>query len=108
MPRSSRVSEMKETSATARLTVSGRLDGILSAGVEPGRVGPLHAHHASVLSQRLRQLSSAHVESIDTARAALQEAVGEAPGGGAHIEADASGRVDPEGVQRAGQLLPSP
>ena len=71
-------------------------------------MGALHAHHPGIRPERVSQLSSPHVESIDTAGAALQQTVGEAAGGGADVEAGATGRVDAEGVERAGELLAAP
>ncbi len=71
-------------------------------------MGALHADDARILAQRFGQLASAHVDGIDTHRTALQEAVGEAARGGADVEADPLGRVDPEGIEGAGQLLAAP
>src|SRR5436309_4363440 len=51
------------------------------------------------------ELPAPHVHSVDVPRPPLQQAVGEAAGGGAHVEADAIRRRDAEDVQRSGQLL---
>ena len=77
------------------------VSGSARVGVQAGGMGPLHRHHAGIAAQRLRQLSAAHVESIDARRAALQQTVGEAARGRAHVEADPARRVDPERVERA-------
>ena len=99
---------MKETSATTRLALSGSASGSSGCRIEARGVRALHAYHARILTQRLCQLSTAHVESIDTRRAPLQQAVGEAAGRGADVEAHASGGIHPEGIEGTGKLLPSP
>jgi hypothetical protein len=68
-------------------------------------VRPLHGDDARVGAQRLRQLSSAHVESIDAPGAAPQQAIGEAPRGRADIEAGEAGRVDGQRIEGSGKLL---
>ena len=60
------------------------------------------------LNPYLCELTSTHIESIDTARSALQQAIGEAPGRRSDIKAHAPGGVHAEGVEGPGQLLPSP
>ena len=50
------------------------------------------------------QLSVAHVNRKDVGRAALQEAVGEAAGGSAHVQAGLTRNRQGEMVQGAGQL----
>ena len=65
-------------------------------GVQARGVGPLHGHDPRVVPQRLRQLAAAHVESIDTRRAALQQAVREA----ARARRPRPGRSDPQGRRR--------
>ena len=93
-------SEMNDTSMVARSIGSGQGRRGQVAGVRP-----LHRDDAGVGAERFGELSAAHVESVDPARAALQQDVGEAAGRGADIERDEPGRVDPEGVERRRQLV---
>ena len=50
------------------------------------------------------ELAVGHVEGDHRGGAALEQAVGEAAGGGAHVERAPAGRVDPERVERVGEL----
>ena len=87
---------------------------IIASSIGSGRRGRRSASRALVRSiettrgsraQRVGELSAAHVESVDPARAALEQDVGEAAGRGADVERDQPGRVDPERVERRGQLV---
>ena len=86
----------------------GQVDRVIRLRVQACRVRPLHGDDAGVRPQQVRQLTTSHIQSIDAASAPFQEAVCEATGRGANVQADATGDVDPERVQRAGQFLPSP
>ena len=86
----------------------GRRARRASRRVSVAGVRPLHRHDPRVAPERLGQLAATDVERVDAGRAALQQDVGEAAGGGADVEADEAGRVDPEGVQRGGQLVAAP
>ena len=55
-------------------------------GGQGARVRPLHRDDARVATERLGELAATHVESVDAARAALQQDVGEAARRGADIE----------------------
>ena len=69
-------------------------------------MGALHRHDARIVAQRLCQLSASHVESIDAARAAPQQHVGEAAGRRAHVEADAAAHDrSPNASSARGELL---
>ena len=96
-------SEMNETSMTARRTGSGRV-----SGGEPARVRPLERDDPGIRAELFGELTATHVESIDTRRTALQQHVREAAGRSADVEADEPGRVDPERVERGGQLVATP
>ena len=72
------------------------------------RVRALHRDDARVASQRFGELPASHVESVDAGRTALQEDVGEAAGRGADVEAHEPARVDPEGIERGGELVAAP
>ena len=82
-----------------------RRAGILQiAGLEVPRVGVFDHRHARVAAHLPVQLAVAHVERDHMTRAALQPHVGEAAGRRAHVEGDAIGGVDPEGVERRREL----
>ena len=68
------------------------------------RVDPFDRDHARIGAQLPVQLSVAHVDGHDPRGAALQERVGKPPGRGADVEAEASGDVDAEGVERRREL----
>src|SRR2546422_105736 len=76
--------------------------------VERPRVGLLHDHHAGVLAQLGVELAHADVHGVHAGGAALEQAVGEAAGRGAHVEADAAGDLHLESVERVGELLAAP
>ena len=82
-------------------------DGLGIGRVQPAGMGPLHGDHPGIRPQRLGELSAAHVESIDAARAPLQQTVGEAAGRGTDVEADPAAAVDRERIERPGELLPA-
>ena len=86
---------MNETSATASDTASGSVSRSGASGSRRAAWVRSMETTRAIAAQRLRQLSAAHVESIDAARAALQQAVGEAAGRGAHVQADATRRRPP-------------
>ena len=86
----------------------GQGDRLGVGGVEAARVRPLQRDDAGIRPERLGELSATHIESIDAAGTACQQAVGEAARRGTHVEAHAAGRVHAERVERAGQLLPAP
>src|SRR5437867_6284498 len=76
--------------------------------VERPRIGLFHDHHAGVLAQLGVELAHADVHSVHAGGAALEQAVGETTGRGAHVEADAASDFQLEGVERVGELLAAP
>src|SRR5206468_3420281 len=76
--------------------------------VERPRVGLLHDHHAGVLAQLGVELAHPDVHGVHAGGAALEQAVGEAAGRGAHVEADPAGHLHLEGVEGVGELLAAP
>lgn len=66
---------------------------------------PLHGNHARIAAQHLGKLSVPHIESIDARRTAPQQAIGEAAGRCADVEAGPALDSDAEGVQRRVELL---
>lgn len=68
------------------------------------QVRPLEHGHARVDAHALRDLPVADVDADDVRGAALEEAVSEAAGREARVEAAAAGRVDGEGVERGLEL----
>ena len=71
------------------------------------RVGALEHGDALVGAQRPVQLAVGDVERDDVRGAALQQAVGEAAGRGADVQAAAPGGVDARRVERVGELDPA-
>ncbi len=59
----------------------------------------------AVVPQLVRELAVANVDRVDANGPALEQAVGEAAGRGAHIERDQAIDVDAEDVERVLQLL---
>ena len=59
---------------------------------------------AEIVTEFLVELAVSDVDGVDLLRAALEEAVGEAAGGGADVEPGHSRGVDSEGVEGVGQL----
>ena len=95
-------SEMKETSTVARSRREGQVGGLELAGVEPlDHVDP------RVLAQPPVELAVGDVERDHPGGAALQQAVGEAAGRGADVEAVEPGDVDAERVERVVELEPA-
>ena len=80
---------MKETSIVARSGAERKL-----AGVEVARVAALDHGHPGIVAQAPVELAVGDVERDDPRRAALQQAVGEAAGRGADVEAVEPGDVD--------------
>ncbi len=77
---------------------------------ELGEVAGVRAFHggdARVLAQALVELPAADVDGDNGGGAALQEAVGEAAGGGANVEAAQAVRFDAEGVESGFELTPA-
>ena len=70
----------------------------------PG-VGLLHRHDPCVSAKRLGELTATDVDGVDAARTALQEHVGEAASRGSDVEADLTGWIDPERVERGRELV---
>ena len=60
-------------------------------------MGALHDDAALVVAESGVELAVADVHGVDAGAAALQHAVGEAAGGGAGVEDDEAGDVDPRG-----------
>ena len=91
---------MNDTSMVTRSIGSGRL-----AAVSPRAfVRSIETTRGSARSD-FGELSATHVESVDPARAALQQDVGETAGRRADVERDEPGRVDLEGVERGRELV---
>src|SRR5581483_8450832 len=74
---------------------------------ELARVRTLEHGHARVGAQARVELAVADVERDHAASARLQQAVGEAPRGGAHVDAVPAPRVDAERLERVRELLAS-
>ena len=72
--------------------------------LELPRVAPLDHGHPRVLAQPPAQLAVSYVQRGDAGSTALQQAVGESARRGAHVQAGSAGGVDPEGVERVGEL----
>ena len=71
------------------------------------RIDLLDRRHPLVFAQARMQLAVAHVDADDVRRTVLQQAIGEAAGRLAHVEAVLARRVDAGGTQRAFQLEPA-
>ena len=93
------VTEMKLTSQTARAIGSGNW-----SRVEVARVHLLLDDHARIVAQFPIELAGADIDGVDARRAALQQAIGEAAGGGADVEADLARDIDREMIERGFQL----
>ena len=70
----------------------------------PG-VRPLHRGDPGVAAQDVRELPTTHVERDHVPGPALQQHVREAAGRGPDVEREASRRIDPERVERGGELV---
>ena len=85
------------------------VDGVgQGRGGQGARVGPLERGDAGIATQGLGELSATHVESVDVARAALQQDVGEAARRGADIQRGHAARIDPERVEGRRELVAAP
>ena len=98
-----RVTEIKLTSHTARSTGSP----IRSQGQMAG-VDSLVHDHARIVAQLPVELSMADIEGVHAGGSVLQQAIGEAAGGCAEVQADLAGRIDFEMLQRGLQLEAAP
>ena len=95
-------SEMKLTSIDRQLRLEGQ-----RGRAQLARVDALERRHPLVLAQRPVELSAADVDRGDPGGAALEQAVGEAAGRGADVEAVEAADVDPEGVEGGVELEPA-
>ena len=75
---------------------------------EVAQVGALPQHHPGVLAQAPSGLAVAHINSIDAAGPVLQQAIAEATGGDAGIEAAAPLHLHWQPLQGCRQLLSAP
>ena len=73
--------------------------------VEMAGVQAIMDDHPPVAGERSGELATPHVDGVDPGRAALEEDVGEATGRGPRVERDEARRVDPERVERGGELV---
>jgi 8-oxo-dGTP diphosphatase len=85
--------------------IERRLEAV---GREVADVGALEAHDPGVGGEPASQLSEADVDRVHAADVPLQEAVGEASGGGSGVECAGAGHVEPEAVERRLELLAPP
>ena len=90
---------MNDRSATTRSNGCTELGGI---GVSD--VGALDHRDALVGSKRPRELPVADVDGNHVRGAALEQAVGESAGRRADVDRRDPGDVEPEGIERAGEL----
>ena len=77
------------------------------SGVKRARIEAFERAHARVRRKARIELSVADVDGDDLRRAAREQDVGEASGRGADVEADEARRIEPEGVERRGELDPA-
>src|SRR5438093_1436587 len=77
--------------------VEGPGDG---ARLDPADVHPLEHRHAGVLAKGPVELAAADVQRDDVGRAALEQAVREAPGRRPHVEGAPARHIDREGGER--------
>jgi hypothetical protein len=80
----------------------GKVAGLQIAGVDA-----FVNDHARIVAQLPIQLAVTDIDGVHAGGSALQQAIGEAAGGGSHVQADATAHVDREMIQRAGQLEPA-
>ena len=71
-------------------------------------VGAFQHDDPFVPAQFPGELAAAHVHGVDPRRAAAQQHVREAPGGGAHVQAHQPLRIDAEVIEPVGQLDAAP
>jgi hypothetical protein len=76
------------------------------AGQRPG-VRPVVDDDPRVPGNPVRKLAATHVDGMDPGGAPLEKDVAEATCRCADIQAHPAGRVDPEGLERCGQLVPA-
>jgi hypothetical protein len=99
-----------------REDVAKRDEGDVDAGererigeVLPLEVAGIHflaIHHTRIVAQLLVELTMSDVDRVDLRRSMRQHDVGEAAGRGADVDADSSGEIDGEVLDRLGQLHP--
>eukprot|EP00327_Prymnesium_parvum_P033857 CAMPEP_0195603922 /NCGR_PEP_ID=MMETSP0815-20121206/6376_1 /TAXON_ID=97485 /ORGANISM="Prymnesium parvum, Strain Texoma1" /LENGTH=191 /DNA_ID=CAMNT_0040743561 /DNA_START=1382 /DNA_END=1953 /DNA_ORIENTATION=+ len=77
-------------------------------GREEARVHPLQRRDARIRAEPRVQLVVPVVDATRGRRASAQQAVGEASGGGAHVQHGGTLHVDREGAERGLELEPSP
>ena len=76
-------------------------------GAQVPRVRAFQGDDPWIASERIRQLAPSNVHGVDFRGASLKEDVREPAGRGTDVEADEPCRVDSEGVQCRGELLPA-
>ena len=91
----------------ARIAHQRRGAGPDLSGVEEPRVAALHHMHPRVLPQRPGELPMAHIHRMHPRRAARQQHIREAAGGGADVEALAPLGREAEVVEAVGELHPA-
>jgi hypothetical protein len=94
---------MNEASTVAKLGASGKVGGFQVAGIDA-----VHHHHPGIVHQLGVQLMVPHVHRVDAARAVLEQAIGEAAGGGARIQTDFVLHAQLEMLEGALQLFAAP
>ena len=97
-----RVTEMKLTSQVASASA---LADLFESQIT--RIDAFVHHHARIVAQFPIELARAHVHGVHARRAVLQQAVGEAAGGGADVQAQPARHIDAEMIQRRLQLQPA-
>ena len=78
------------------------------ARIPGAEVHLLHGHYAGIAAQLPVELVGAHVHGVDPGGPPLQQAIREAAGAGASVEADSAGGIDAPKIQGPGQLQPTP
>ena len=90
----------------ASQTMSEGASGSCVAGQMAG-IQTLAQNNARILAQLPGELAAADIDRIDLGGAAGEQDIGEAAGGGADIEADPARGIDPEMIERMGELQPA-
>jgi 4-hydroxybenzoate polyprenyltransferase len=104
-PQEVRYGRQHQVEADERDVDRGQIDpNPTGQGRQRAHVGAFEQRHAVVLAQLPGQLAVAHVDSINVCRAALQEAIAEAAGGGSDVSHDQPGRIQAESIQRGFQF----
>ena len=80
----------------------GRIIGRL----EIARVHAFLDHHSRIVAKLPVDLSMSDIDGLNPGRAALQQAIREPSGGGAHVDADQPGHIDGEIIQRCASFTP--